>query len=229
MTSVEAPPRSAVQTSVRVLQPEDLADALAVLGRGFAEDPASVALIPEADVRARVWGVQLRTTLASALPHGSVHGAMVGEALGGVAVWHPPGVPRGSIGDSARMVAGLLPLGPAMLRALPHAAATAVVELRPMIALARPRSQAITAASRGPTYHLAFLATAPEHRGKGLARLLLDRQLARCDEDGLAAWLETTDPANPPIYERFGFQTVLHVADAGWMPGFWVMRREPRP
>ena len=25
------------------------------------------------------------------------------------------------------------------------------------------------------------------------------------DEDGIPVWLETTDPVNPPIYERFGF------------------------
>jgi predicted acetyltransferase len=81
----------------------------------------------------------------------------------------------------------------------------------------------------GLTWHLAFLATAPEHRGRGLARQLLERQLDRCDEDAAAAWLETTDPVNPPIYERFGFATVAHVEDAAWLPGLWVMRREPSP
>lgn len=84
-------------------------------------------------------------------------------------------------------------------------------------------------ASRGTSWHLAMLATAPEHRGHGLARRLLERQLERCDEDGTAAWLETTEPVNPPIYERFGFRTVTHVEDAAWLPGYWVMRREPQP
>ena len=76
-------------------------------------------------------------------------------------------------------------------------------------------------------WYLAALATAPEHRGRGFARMLLDRQLARCDQDGAAAWLETTDPVNPPIYARFGFSTVAHIERAAWLPGFWVMRREP--
>jgi predicted acetyltransferase len=93
----------------------------------------------------------------------------------------------------------------------------------------RERGRSFAGAARGTTWHLMFLATAPEHRGRGLARMLLDRQLRRCDEDDTAAWLETTDPVNPPIYERFGFETVAHIEDAAWLPGLWVMRREPGP
>jgi ribosomal protein S18 acetylase RimI-like enzyme len=79
----------------------------------------------------------------------------------------------------------------------------------------------------GPAWHLAYLAVAPEHQGNGYARLLLDHVLDRCDEDGTAAWLETTDPANPARYERFGFQTVRQVHRGRRLPGLWVMRREP--
>lgn len=61
-----------------------------------------------------------------------------------------------------------------------------------------------------------------------LARRLLDRQLVRCDEEGFAVWLETTDPANPPIYERFGLEVATHLEDAAWLPGWRAMRREPR-
>jgi GNAT superfamily N-acetyltransferase len=94
--------------------------------------------------------------------------------------------------------------------------------------LARERRRAIGAASAGPVWHLSFLGTRPELQGHGLARLLLEHVLDRCDADGLPAWLETTDPVNPPIYERFGFRTQAHIARAGWLPGFWIMRREPR-
>jgi predicted acetyltransferase len=78
------------------------------------------------------------------------------------------------------------------------------------------------------TWQLDLLGTLPEHRRKGLARALLGRQLQRCDEDSAAVWLETTDPANTKIYERFGFKTVAHIKGPDWLLGHWVMRREPQ-
>jgi len=45
--------------------------------------------------------------------------------------------------------------------------------------------------------------------------------------DRLLVCFETSDPVNPPIYERFGFETIIHVTDAAWLPGLWVMRRDP--
>jgi hypothetical protein len=68
-----------------------------------------------------------------------------------------------------------------------------------------------------------------DHPDEGLARSLLERQLQRCDQDGAEAWLEATDPVNPPIYERFGFEIIAHIPGPAWLPGYWVMRREPQP
>jgi len=74
---------------------------------------------------------------------------------------------------------------------------------------------------------LDLIGTLPEFRRKGLARILLEKQLNRCDQDGAAVWLEATDPVNPPIYERFGFETIAHIEGPNWLPGYWVMRRDP--
>jgi hypothetical protein len=43
---------------------------------------------------------------------------------------------------------------------------------------------------------------------------------------GCPQWLETTDPVNPPLYERFGFRAAAHLHQPAWWPGCWVMRRE---
>jgi GNAT superfamily N-acetyltransferase len=90
----------------------------------------------------------------------------------------------------------------------------------------KKRGPAGVKASQGITWQLELLGTLPEHRRKGLAQSLLERQLQRCDQDGAAVWLEATDPGNPPIYERFGFQTITHIDGPAWLPGYWVMRRE---
>jgi GNAT superfamily N-acetyltransferase len=222
-----APPVPDIE--VRVLGQPDLAAATVLLARGFAEEPGNLALYPDPELRRRVLERGARNVLRATLPFGTVHGAMVGDEPAALALWHPPGVATTSIAASVRTAAAKLVDAPTFARALPHAGSVLLEHVPEAVSLVRARFRAIARVSRGTTWHLAFLATAPEHRGKGLARRLLDRQLLRCDQDGTAVWLETTDPVNPPIYERFGFETVTHIEDAAWLPGFWVMRREPQP
>jgi GNAT superfamily N-acetyltransferase len=215
--------------SVRLLAPEELDTAAEMLARGFAAEPGNLALYPDPEVRRTILEAGARTYLRSTIRLGTALGVEVGGQLGALALWHPPGVPSTSLADLVQLGRDKLGIAPTVVRAVPGAALRALRQPPTALRLVRARGRAVRAASQGLTWHLAFLATAPEHRGRGLARQLLDRQLARCDEDGLAAWLETTDPVNPPIYERFGFRTVAHVpdADAAWLPGWWAMRREP--
>jgi GNAT superfamily N-acetyltransferase len=224
------PSRAPVPASatVRLLEPSEAPEAAALLARGFAEEPGNVALFPDPEARRMLHETTALQTIATLLRYGTVHVAEAGDELAALALWHPPGVPTTSLTAVARSAVARLSHPKLVASAFPRAASVILRELPEAIALTRTRQRAARRASQGPTWHLAVLATAPEHRGKGLARALLDRQLQRCDEDGTAAWLETTDPVNPPIYERFGFDVVAHVTDAAWLPGFWVMRRAPR-
>ena len=45
----------------------------------------------------------------------------------------------------------------------------------------------------------------PTHRHKGYGSLLLRHGLAQCDRDHATAYLESSNPANIPLYERHGF------------------------
>ena len=232
MTPTKAParssaPRSTTAVEVRVLTAEHLDSAVDVLARGFAEEPGNVALLPDAESRATMLRVGSRLELGRTMPLGTVHVALVDDAVGGVAVWHPPGRGAGSLSGLSQAVVRSLSAVPSLLRPVPHKASVLLRHSRAALPLVLARHRAVARASSGASWHLAFLATAPEFRGRGLARSLLDRQLFRCDEDRTPAWLETTDPVNPPIYERFGFEIVTHVEDAAWLPGLWVMRREP--
>jgi GNAT superfamily N-acetyltransferase len=213
--------------TVRPLEPSEVPEAAALLARGFAEEPGNVVLFPDPAARRMLHETTALQIIATLLPYGTVHVAEAGE-LAAIALWHPPGVPTTSLTTLARSAVAKLSHPKLVASVLPGAASVVLRELPEAIALTRARQRAVRRASQGPTWHLAFLATAPEYRGRGLARALLDRQLRRCDEDGTAVWLETTDPVNPPIYERFGFDVVAHVTDAAWLPGFWVMRRAPR-
>jgi ribosomal protein S18 acetylase RimI-like enzyme len=59
-----------------------------------------------------------------------------------------------------------------------------------------------------PHWYLPFIGVAPEVQGRGLGSALLRRGLARCDHEGVPAYLESTNPRNVPFYERFGFKAI---------------------
>ncbi len=212
---------------VRVLGADEVSEAAALLARGFEEEPGNRELFPDPNLRRQLAVLVFTRQLQATLPYATAFGAELDGRLGGAAIWHPPKVAPSSMRASVELARGLALQTPSLLRGLPAATSTVVRKGAAMPWVALQRQRAIAAAAAGPTWHLAFLATDPELRGRGLARCLLEHVLDRCDQDGLAAWLETTAPVNPPLYERFGYRTVSHIDRAGWMPGLWVMRREP--
>src|SRR3954453_3000602 len=63
-------------------------------------------------------------------------------------------------------------------------------------------------------------------QGRGLGSALLRHAAAICDNDGLPAYLEATDPRNRDLYASHGFD-VVEVIQAGTSPPLWAMLREP--
>lgn len=78
-----------------------------------------------------------------------------------------------------------------------------------------------------PHFYLLALGVEPERQGRGLGGRLLAPVLARCDEEGKRAYLETARADNLPFYTRHGFEVAQVMERAGW-PKFWLMQREPR-
>ena len=52
---------------------------------------------------------------------------------------------------------------------------------------------------------LQILAVKPESQGQKLASKLIDKVLSDCDEQNKGCYIETGDPKNVKIYEKFGF------------------------
>lgn len=78
-----------------------------------------------------------------------------------------------------------------------------------------------------PNWYLDHLAVAPQHRGKGFGRALIQLGLGFARRDGVPAFLETARQENVGYYVRLGFAVVVEEAAPGGGPPLWFMRFDP--
>ena len=78
---------------------------------------------------------------------------------------------------------------------------------------------------REPHWYLAVLGTEPAAQGRGIGAALVEPILERCDQAGLAAYLESSKEQNVPYYQRFGFKVTGEIALPNG-PTVWSMWRE---
>lgn len=77
-----------------------------------------------------------------------------------------------------------------------------------------------------PHWYLPLIGVDPTKQRRGYGTALLQHALQRCDADGLPAYLESGNPRNNPLYERFGFETIGLIQIDG-SPPMWPMLRKP--
>ena len=190
-----------------------LADAPALtetLARAFDADPVlNWALRRDAGRAAafrRFFALSLRRLT---LPHGEVYTT---PDRAGAALWTPPGKWRQGLREQLLQLPDWLCMAGAWRAPRVIAALAAVLREHP----------------HAPHYYLFELGVDPRHRGRGLGSALLRPALARCDREGVAAYLENSNPRNLPLYERHGFRVAREFALAGDGPHLWLMWRDPR-
>lgn len=83
------------------------------------------------------------------------------------------------------------------------------------------------AVPEGPFYYLSFLGTRADSRGQGIGMGLLAELVARADRDGQPTYLESTNPANNPRYERLGFEGQGHFSTPDDLHTVTTMWRDP--
>ena len=194
--------------SVRPVTAEDIPAVAAALARAFDDDPISTWLFPSPRRRAtglpRFFAIQLK---AMFVPDG--HSWTTPE-IAGAALWTAPDKGRPSLREILTLAPVLPPLGRRVLTAL-----------RMIGALEREHP-------RSPHWYLAVLGTDPPHQRRGVGSALLEPVLARCDEEGLPAYLESSKEANVPFYRRHGFEVTKEMTLPAGGPPVWLMWREPR-
>ncbi|MEC4806413.1 MAG: GNAT family N-acetyltransferase [Jaaginema sp. PMC 1079.18] len=76
-------------------------------------------------------------------------------------------------------------------------------------------------------WYLTFLGVEPMQQRRGYGMALMSPVLEQCDRDRVPAYLESSNPANIPFYQRHGFE-VIGTIQAGSSPEIFPMLRHPR-
>jgi ribosomal protein S18 acetylase RimI-like enzyme len=76
-------------------------------------------------------------------------------------------------------------------------------------------------------WYLPLIGVDPFARGRGLGATLMRHAVARCDQEGISAYLDSTNPRNISLYERHGFERLGEVR-VGAAPLVTPMLRSPR-
>ena len=181
----------------RVATDGDLDAVTEIIRLSFADDPVWGVAFPAAlgeMGRRAIWALDL----AAMLRLGSTWLSAGGETT---AVWVPPGEPEFTAAQEDAYFALLASLlGPGFGR---------VLEMLARFEENHPHDE--------PHYYLSLLGTHPDHRGHGHGMRLLADNLATIDQEHVAAYLESTNPANSARYQGVGFEAIG--AFEGYLPG----------
>jgi ribosomal protein S18 acetylase RimI-like enzyme len=197
-----------VRPRVRIATAEDSPELAATLALAFFDDPVVAWIVPDEAWRFDVMRGFFRVGLDKLwLKHGLVYTTQQRVA---VSVWLPPGHAQASEEEAAEAMPGF-------------------EEAWGEYGVQFGRLSEVTEEHHPQElhYYLPLIGTQPGWRGLGLGSALLRPTLARCDDEGMPAYLEATTERNRALYERHGFVAIgpLELPDGPTMQAMW---REPR-
>jgi len=179
------------------------ASAISTIVLGFAADPMARWVWPDSSEYLRIMPQFVKAFGGRAFENGT---AYVTEGARAAALWLPPGVEP----DEAAM-------GAVITEALRPEIAEDIGPILQGMAEHHPHE---------PHWYLPLIAADPSWIGQGLGTLLMKHALRRCDEDGIAAYLESSNPRNISLYERHGFRIISQIQH-GSSPTLTPMLRTP--
>ena len=204
------PVRPAIDGSdIRKLAADDVTRIAKALSRSFEDDPVMSWIFPDDSERLasleRSFALYLRRIW---LPQDECYAT---DQLFGAALWLPPG--KWHLGPLAQL--RLVPSMISVLRGnLPR-----LMRVLNLIEKKHPKAP--------QHYYLAVLGVEPEFQGRGFGGALMQPVLTRCDQERIAAYLESSKPRNVALYERHGFNVVEELRLPQDGPPIWRMWREP--
>ena len=192
---------------VRKATTEDLPALTGALSRAFHDDPVMEWLFPDPRRRPRWTRAFFGTRARQLLDQEEV---WVTAESSGAALWALPDRWKLSLRETLDMMARIsVGVGRRTVRGL---RGLSLIEER------HPHE---------PHYYLAVLGVDPSAQGGGLGSALMAPVLRSCDEDGIAAYLESSKERNIAFYARHGFRVIEEVRMPKGPP-IWLMWRDPR-
>jgi ribosomal protein S18 acetylase RimI-like enzyme len=182
------------------LTEQQLAQATAMISRAFHKDPHGVYVYPDEAERTRRLPLMYGIAIRYALRYGEV---TTTPEIAGAACWLPPEQTTVSIWQMLRVGAltSGLKMGLSGLRRIRNSENyTGNIHHR-----------CITE----PHWYLWVLGVDPSHQGQGIGGALLRAGIERADAAHLPCYLETMNPDNVSLYQKFGFA----IAKEGKIPG----------
>jgi GNAT superfamily N-acetyltransferase len=169
----------------RLFVPADRDAVSRAMRAAFRDDPVFSYVLPDPGVRAKRLPGLFSFICDHALHRGV--GFVAGEGLA-ASLWFPPGVAKESILDVA-------------ISAVPAIRATGSGIIR----LLRVNEGNERHRPREPHWYLHLAGCDPSAQGQGLGGAIIRAGLARADDGGMPAYLETGKEANLALYRNFGF------------------------
>ncbi len=190
--------------NVTIATASDRDRAIQTVTLGFLSDPFCRWTWPEPDVYLEVMPRFVNAFGGRSFECGS---AYIADAYRAVALWLPPGI---APDDDT--------IGVILAETVAPDVMSDLESIFERVAEFQPNDQ--------PYWYLPLIATDPGFTGQGLGSAILAPALRRCDEDGMVAYLESSNPRNLSLYKRHGFEVIGEI-QAGTSPKLYPMLRQP--
>jgi ribosomal protein S18 acetylase RimI-like enzyme len=186
---------------VRVVEEDERARAASIQLMAFTADPVMRWMWSEPDAYVRNFPRLVQGFGGRAFENATAH---VTEDFRGGSLWLPPGV-----GPDVEALEALIG------ETVPEPMQPEVGSILEQMGASHPE---------GPHWHLAFIGVDPVWHGQGIGDALLRYGLEKIDEQGLQAYLESSNPRNVPLYRRHGFEVIREIRVGGAPPVIPMLR-----
>lgn len=190
--------------TIRRIEGTETLRAIDTLTMAFAADPTMRWLWPEADAYLRAFPRFVAAFGGRAFDHPGAH---ADDAFGGVALWLPPGV---------------TPDGEAVVALFEETIAQP--RLDDALAMLEKMDEHTPTEAH---WHLSFIGVDTSRQGEGLGSHVMHAGVAMCDEQGIPGYLESSNPANIPFYQRHGYEIAgeIRVGSSPVITPMWRAQR----
>ena len=173
------------RVAIQVADPQDETRLLATLTSAFINDPPVRWLYPEPDRYLQHYPAFARAFGGGAFKAGT---AWRSDDFAACALWYAP--------DSEPNEEALIAVIEETITPQRHTEVFAVLDAMGKVHPTEPH------------WYLPLIGVDTASQGRGLGATLMRETLALCDQDGLPAYLESSNPRNIPFYERHGFRQI---------------------